>query len=111
MTEEPAPLRWQGGELVVLDQRRLPDTETWIHCRSADDVSECIRSMAVRGAPAIGLAAAYGMALAAQAGEDRATAAERLRSSRPTAINLTWAVDRALESDDPLELARRLRGR
>jgi methylthioribose-1-phosphate isomerase len=108
ITDMPTPLRWEDGELLVLDQRRLPDAESWIHCRSADDVTECIRSMAVRGAPAIGIAAAYGMALAAHAGDDRATAAERLRCARPTAVNLAWAVDRALDADDPLELARQL---
>jgi methylthioribose-1-phosphate isomerase len=64
--------------------------------------------MAVRGAPAIGLAAAYGMALAAQAGEDATAAAANLRQSRPTAVNLGWAVERSLEPDDPLALARRL---
>jgi methylthioribose-1-phosphate isomerase len=92
----------------VLDQRRLPAEELWINCRSAEEVTECIRSMAVRGAPAIGLAAAYGMALAVQAGEDPAAAADRLRGARPTAINLAWAVERSLDADDPLALARRL---
>jgi methylthioribose-1-phosphate isomerase len=108
MTEGATPLRWEDGELLVLDQRRLPAEESWIRCRSAEQVTECIRSMAVRGAPAIGLAAAYGMALAARAGEDPATAAGSLRDARPTAVNLAWAVERALEADDPLALARQL---
>ena len=64
--------------------------------------------MAVRGAPAIGLAAAYGVALAARAGEDLEAAATLLRRTRPTAVNLAWAVDRASEADDPLALAERL---
>jgi methylthioribose-1-phosphate isomerase len=70
-------------------------------------VAECIRTLAVRGAPAIGIAAAYGMALA---GDGLGAAAELLRSARPTAVNLGWAVDRVLASDDPLECARRLHG-
>jgi len=102
------PLRWEDGELLVLDQRRLPDEETWVRCRSAEQVAECIRSMAVRGAPAIGLAAAYGVALAARTGEDLEAAAARLRATRPTAVNLAWAVDQAAEADDPLVLAERL---
>jgi methylthioribose-1-phosphate isomerase len=64
--------------------------------------------MAVRGAPAIGLAAAYGVALAARAGDDARAAAELLRGTRPTAVNLAWALDRALAADDPLALAKRL---
>jgi methylthioribose-1-phosphate isomerase len=64
--------------------------------------------MAVRGAPAIGLAAAYGVALAARAGEDAEAAAVLLRGTRPTAVNLAWAVDQAVVADDPLALAVRL---
>jgi methylthioribose-1-phosphate isomerase len=108
MTQDATPLRWEEGELLVLDQRRLPAEERWIGCRSAAEVTECIRSMAVRGAPAIGLAAAYGMALAARSEEDTAAAAASLRAARPTAVNLTWAVERALEADDPLALAEQL---
>jgi methylthioribose-1-phosphate isomerase len=105
---EAAPLRWHEGALFVLDQRRLPGDEIWLRCDTAQQVAECIRSMAVRGAPAIGLAAAYGMALAAQAGEDPASAAARLRQARPTAVNLAWAVDHALGADDPLAIAKKL---
>jgi methylthioribose-1-phosphate isomerase len=79
-----------------------------VRCRSAGEVAECIRSMAVRGAPAIGLAAAYGMALAARGGEDAEVAAALLRGTRPTAANLGWAVDRALAADDPSALAEQL---
>jgi methylthioribose-1-phosphate isomerase len=99
------PLRWQDGALLVLDQRALPDAERWIRCESAAEVADCIRAMAVRGAPAIGIAAAYGMALA---GDERRAAAQLLRSARPTAANLAWAVERALEADDPLACATRL---
>jgi methylthioribose-1-phosphate isomerase len=105
---EVTPLRWEDGELLALDQRRLPDEETWVRCRSAEQVAECIRSMAVRGAPAIGLAAAYGVALAGRAGEDLEAAARQLRATRPTAVNLAWAVDQAAEAEDPLALAERL---
>jgi methylthioribose-1-phosphate isomerase len=66
----------------VLDQRRLPAQETWLRCETAEQVAECIRSMAVRGAPAIGLAAAYGLALAGNgfdAAADELAATRRLR--------------------------------
>jgi methylthioribose-1-phosphate isomerase len=102
-------MRWEDGALLVLDQRRLPAEESWLRCESAGQVAECIRSLAVRGAPAIGLAAAYGIALAANSGDDLAVAAELLRETRPTAVNLAWAIDHALEAGDPLERARQLR--
>jgi methylthioribose-1-phosphate isomerase len=98
------PLRFEDGALLVLDQRALPDEERWIRCETVEQVADCIRTLAVRGAPAIGLAAAYGMALA----DDRAAAAELLRSTRPTAVNLAWAIERCGEAADPLETARRL---
>src|ERR671923_2827593 len=98
------PLRFHAGALLVLDQRALPGEERWLRCESVERVAEAIRSMAVRGAPAIGLAAAYGMALA----HDRERAAALLRATRPTAVNLAWAVERCLQADDPLEEARRL---
>ena len=103
-THAAVPLRFEDGALLVLDQRRLPAEEVWLRCGSPEQVAEAIRSMAVRGAPAIGLAAAYGMALAA----NRAAAAGVLRTARPTAVNLAWAVERCLEADDALVEARRL---
>jgi methylthioribose-1-phosphate isomerase len=108
VTIEAAPLRWEDGALMVLDQRRLPERESWVRCETADQAAECIRTLTVRGAPAIGLAAAYGMALAARGGEDLRQAAAILRHARPTAVNLGWAVDQALAAADPLELAQRL---
>jgi len=98
------PLRFEGGALLVLDQRALPEAESWIRCETVEQVADCIRTLAVRGAPAIGLAAAYAMALA----DDRGTAAELLRSTRPTAVNLAWAIEQTLDAPDVLETARRL---
>jgi methylthioribose-1-phosphate isomerase len=97
------PLRFEDDALLILDQRALPGEERWIRCERPEQVAECIRTLAVRGAPAIGIAAAYGMALA-----DGEAAADLLRSARPTAVNLGWAVDQVLASGDPLECARRL---
>jgi methylthioribose-1-phosphate isomerase len=94
------PLRWDGNVLHLLDQRLLPGKEEWIECHSADEVAEAIRRMVVRGAPAIGVSAAFGMALAAKNGEDVQRAASVLKDARPTAINLAWAVDRMLASDE-----------
>lgn len=102
------PLRWEDGALLMLDQRVLPEKEEWLRCRGAADVAEAIRSMAVRGAPAIGLAGAYGVALAARGGEDVEAAAGLLRDARPTAVNLAWAIDRVVAADDPLAAAERL---
>jgi methylthioribose-1-phosphate isomerase len=104
---EPAsiePLRFEGGALLVLDQRLLPAEERWVRCETPAEVADCIRTLAVRGAPAIGIAAAYGLALAT----DRGAAAELLRATRPTAVNLGWAIDQVLEAPDALERAREL---
>ncbi len=85
---------WKDGALRLLDQRRLPFVETWLDCGSADDVAAAIRDLAVRGAPAIGIAAAWGVVLAARRGADLDVAIARLRAARPTAVNLMWALDR-----------------
>lgn len=97
------PLEFRDGELVMLDQRLLPNREEWITLRTHEEVAEAIRNMTVRGAPAIGVAAAYGMALAARNGADPAAAHRTLAASRPTAVNLFWALDRiaGLTSFDP----------
>jgi methylthioribose-1-phosphate isomerase len=105
------PLRFEDGVLFVLDQRALPADEAWLECRTPAEVAEAIRTLAVRGAPAIGLAAAYGMALAEPGGVEDAAAL--LTAARPTASNLGWAVERAREvaadGPDALEaLAREL---
>jgi methylthioribose-1-phosphate isomerase len=98
------PFRFEDGALLILDQRALPAEERWIRCETVEQVADCIRTLAVRGAPAIGIAAAYAMALA----DDREAAAELLRSTRPTAVNLAWALERCRDAEDPLEVARRL---
>jgi methylthioribose-1-phosphate isomerase len=85
-------IRLEEDAVVLLDQRRLPDAVEHLECRSAAQVAEAIRTLAVRGAPAIGIAAAYGYALAAALGEDLDEAAAMLAASRPTAVNLTWAL-------------------
>lgn len=100
------PLRWTGDALEMLDQRVLPARETWLTLRTWPEVAEAIREMAVRGAPAIGVAAGYGMALAAKAGDDLLAAGEGLVSTRPTSVNLAWAVRRiqGLNSTDPARI-------
>ncbi len=86
---------WQGDHLRLLDQRRLPFEETYVDCASADDVAGAIRDLVVRGAPAIGIAAAWGVVLAARKDPDRLDDAwALLRAARPTAVNLMWALDR-----------------
>ncbi len=89
------PLEFTGDRLLILDQTRLPHDEVVLELEGADDTADAIRRLAVRGAPLIGVAAAYGLALAVQrdpADLDRAW--RTLRSARPTAANLAWAVDR-----------------
>jgi methylthioribose-1-phosphate isomerase len=103
------PIRWLGDRLQLLDQRRLPREVIWVDCHNASEVAAAIRDMVVRGAPAIGVAAAFGVALAAQRGDDVESAAAELRQARPTAVNLAWAVDRMLHaSGDPVAEAQRM---
>ncbi|HEY9121319.1 MAG TPA: S-methyl-5-thioribose-1-phosphate isomerase, partial [Marinobacter sp.] len=91
-------MRWHGGSLELLDQRLLPDQEHWITLEGASGVAQCIRDMVVRGAPAIGISAAYGVALAARhagGGDWKAEIKQAIRelaASRPTAVNLFWAL-------------------
>jgi methylthioribose-1-phosphate isomerase len=82
-----------GPKVVLLDQRRLPDEEVELECRTVDELVVAIRELAIRGAPAIGIAAAYGLALAAECGEDLDAAAATLAAARPTAVNLSWALE------------------
>jgi methylthioribose-1-phosphate isomerase len=102
-------LRLEGDRVVFLDQRRLPDEEVELVCRSSAEVAEAIRTLAVRGAPAIGIAAAYGYALAAARGEDLEAAVAVLAAARPTAVNLAWALAEMRRAEgDPAERAREL---
>ena len=101
-----SPLRVEDDALLVLDQRRLAREEAWLRCERPEDVADAIRTLAVRGAPAIGLAAAYGLALAVE-GDERCgeearvrfdEAARLLAGTRPTAVNLRCAIDRGREA-------------
>src|SRR5712691_8318129 len=110
MLEPEHIIRLEDGppaRVVLLDQRRLPDEVVELACSSATEVAEAIRVMAVRGAPAIGIAAAYGLALGAERGEDLDAAEAVLASSRPTAINLRGALER-MRHEPSAERAREL---
>jgi methylthioribose-1-phosphate isomerase len=99
-------LRLEDGAVVLLDQRLLPLQEVDVRCGTAAEVAEAIRTMVVRGAPAIGVAAAYGIALAAARGEDLEAADAVLRASRPTAVNLAWALDEMRADPSPAHARR-----
>ena len=100
-------VRLEDDAVVLLDQRRLPDVEVELRLGSAGEVAEAIRTLAIRGAPAIGVAAAYAYALAAARGEDLDLAYDTLANTRPTAVNLRWALDE-MRSDPTPERARRI---
>ena len=96
-------IEWRGDAVVMVDQRKLPEREEYVHCRSARDVARAIRNMVIRGAPAIGVAAAMGLALGVRRSRARGAVklaaefhglCELLAASRPTAVNLFWAIDR-----------------
>lgn len=97
-----SPLAWDEGQVILLDQRLLPSREVWHTCRTAEEVATAIRDMVIRGAPAIGCAAAMGLAAEARRlPDDRAqfalgmsAARAVLAASRPTAVNLFWALER-----------------
>jgi methylthioribose-1-phosphate isomerase len=105
--EQIARLEEDGPAVVLLDQRRLPDEVVEVRCATAAEVADAIRDLAVRGAPAIGIAAAYGLALAALQGDDLGEAERVLAASRPTAVNLPWALAEMREGPTP-ERARAL---
>lgn len=96
LTQTDAPVFWDGDAIGYIDQRALPAELLVRRARNVDDVVEAIATLAVRGAPAIGVFGAYGCALAARAhdGTERERAFLRIRDARPTAVNLGWAVDR-----------------
>ena len=100
-SSEPATIEWKNGRVRLLDQRVLPGRVRFLDCADVDALIDAIRSLAVRGAPALGAAGAYGVALAAHTLRTRRqvrAAAARLRASRPTAVNLATGVARALEA-------------
>jgi S-methyl-5-thioribose-1-phosphate isomerase len=96
---------WEDNQLVLIDQTKLPHELVYYHCKTYKDVIHAIKTMKVRGAPAIGVAAAFGMALAELEGIDLQKAGEEIKAARPTAVNLFWAVDRVLKSGNALEEA------
>ena len=93
-------MRWMRDRLELLDQRRLPEEIVYIPCRTAAETADAIRDMVVRGAPAIGCAAAFGIALDTKRGADLRESYARLAASRPTAVNLFWALERMRDATD-----------
>ncbi|MDE2838590.1 MAG: S-methyl-5-thioribose-1-phosphate isomerase [Chloroflexota bacterium] len=121
IAEELQPIVWQDGHLLLLDQTQLPAREEWVTVRDVAGAIEAVRAMRVRGAPAIGIAAAYAMALAAHSIEvptmpaflgELDAQAERIAAARPTAVNLAWAVERSMgvarTCSTPAEAAERI---
>lgn len=88
------PIEWRSGVLRILDQTLLPGDERYIETADWREVASAIRRLAVRGAPLIGVTAAYALALASRSSDDIAVAADELAATRPTAVNLRWALDR-----------------
>jgi len=114
LTFEPEPPRlpptieWRDGKVRLIDQRRLPGELVFLEAATVEELCHAIGSLAIRGAPALGVAGAMGVALAVHRGQDPADAAARLVATRPTAVNLKWGVDRALAAGDPLGEALRI---
>ena len=101
-------VEWDDGAVVMIDQRRLPAEEAYLRCRDHHEVAAAIRDMAIRGAPAIGVAAAFGIALGIRNARGQGPAlraeldaiSEELRATRPTAVNLFWAIERMRRAFD-----------
>jgi methylthioribose-1-phosphate isomerase len=96
-------IAWQGEEIVMIDQRKLPAAEVYVTCKSVNDVAKAIKSMVIRGAPAIGVCAAMGLSLGAARSKATGTKqfttefqrnCDQLAETRPTAVNLFWAIER-----------------
>ena len=96
-------IEWSGDEITMVDQRKLPAHEVYVRCRTARDVARAIRTMVIRGAPAIGVSAAFGIALGAARSKARGTTqlavefnkiCDMMTATRPTAVNLFWAIER-----------------
>lgn len=99
-----SPLVWDNGVLKILDQTRLPDEVLWISCKRWEDVAMCIKEMKIRGAPGIGIAGAYGLAMA----DDKDKAFEGLKRTRPTGRDLFYSLERMKNEGGKLELAKRM---
>src|ERR1700743_1609961 len=91
---------WVDGRIIAIDQTRLPDTLTTLDIDTVDALIDAIKRLAIRGAPALGVAGALGVALLAARGRGVRADAARLRAARPTAVNLAWGVDRVLATLD-----------
>lgn len=91
---------WVDGRIIAIDQTRLPGTLATLEIDTVDQLIESIQRLAIRGAPALGVAGALGVALAARTGGDVRGTTARLRAARPTAVNLAWGVDRVLAKLD-----------
>src|SRR4249919_2586940 len=87
-------IEWTDAGVVMIDQTRLPREQVFVTCRSYLEVADAIRTMVIRGAPAIGVAAAMGVALGVQESADFDTVCRTLAATRPTAVNLFWAIQR-----------------
>ena len=100
-------IAWEGEEIVMVDQRKLPAAETYVHCRTVNEVAKAITTMVIRGAPAIGVCAAMGLALGAARSKATGTKqfttefqrnCDQLAATRPTAVNLFWAIEQMKRS-------------
>src|SRR4051812_37432497 len=107
-------IQWTDDGVVMIDQTRLPREQVFVTCPTYLEVADAIKTMIIRGAPAIGVAAAMGVALGVQAGEDFETVCSTLAATRPTAVNLFWGIERmrrlkaSLDGAPQEEIARRM---
>src|SRR4051794_24855781 len=114
MSESFPTIHWIGGidgHLRLLDQTRLPAETVYLECRTIEDVWQAIKRLSVRGAPAIGVAAAYGVCVGVQTGRDVDEVCDYLATSRPTAVNLFWALERMRAASRGVPAPDRGRGR
>ena len=109
-------IEWQNDTVVMIDQRKLPSNEVYVHCKTATEVARAIKKMIIRGAPAIGVAAAMGLALGVQRSKVKGSSqlatefyrlCELMAETRPTAVNLFWAIDRMKKKFSELILSGR----
>jgi methylthioribose-1-phosphate isomerase len=111
-----SPVKWDDDGLIILDQRLLPEREVYRKLATVNEVADAIRNLSVRGAPLIGVVAAYGLCLVENLSDENAfmSACTILRNTRPTAVNLAWAIDRMrafrIEYKDAVNLRERLVG-